>query len=50
MILIANLIRGNVDTRLRKLKEGLYDAIISIVMQVLNLYQLEDRNNPNFFN
>ena len=45
--IICKLIRGNVDTRIRKLKEGLYDAIILAYagMQYLNL---EDEISETF--
>jgi hydroxymethylbilane synthase len=45
----CKLIRGNVDTRLRKLKEGLYDAII-LSLAGIQISRVRNRNNPNIFN
>ncbi|MBI5399664.1 hydroxymethylbilane synthase [Candidatus Saganbacteria bacterium] len=38
-------LRGNLDTRLRKLREGMYDAIV-VAMAGLNRLKLEIRNCP----
>ena len=43
----CKLIRGNVDTRLRKLKEGLYDAIILSLAGIQSL-QLEEEITQTF--
>ena len=47
--LIFKLIRGNVDTRLKKLKEGIYDAII-LSKAGIDCLKLNDKISDDFLN
>jgi porphobilinogen deaminase len=45
----CKLIRGNVDTRIKKLNDGLYDAIILSYAGIKSL-SIEDKISRNIFN